>query len=299
MSSPAEKSRALRLERLRSTLAKHLGQPQAAVETLVSELQADEPRPELWETLHAAADRDGKELELADAYRKVATERRLKQLSPAAQAQLLMHAADFHQGVIGDADGAEALLQRVLEVVPDHAEAFSRLEPRFQAAGDKVRLVELYATVAAKPPKAADELARRVLTMLAQMSPKTPVSDAACKRLLAFVPVSAGVLRAVEDHCRKTNRLALACALLEQAIAGPGLSEATVVEQRRRLIELYIVEANTPEGAIAHVEALLRRDATDPLARGAAERLLSNRAVASRAAAALGKARRQNEMPPD
>ena len=80
-------------------LDKQLSQPPAALEALMSELRIGEAQPQLWEGLHAAAARDGKEQELAAAYRKFATDRRLKQLSPAVQAEVLMHAADFFQGV--------------------------------------------------------------------------------------------------------------------------------------------------------------------------------------------------------
>src|SRR6476620_7502794 len=102
MPDPAEKARPLRLERLRSMLDKQLSQPPAALETLMSELRIGEAQPHLWEGLHAAAARDGKEAEMASAYRKFATDRRLKQLPADVHAEVLMHAADFFQGVMGD-----------------------------------------------------------------------------------------------------------------------------------------------------------------------------------------------------
>src|SRR3954447_1411131 len=110
MPETADKSRALRLQRLRTMLETQVERPEAALETLMSELRLGEPQFELWKGLHAAADRDGKELELAEAYRKVAVDRRLKQLAPAMQGQILMHAADFHQGVLGDSEGGDAYL---------------------------------------------------------------------------------------------------------------------------------------------------------------------------------------------
>jgi hypothetical protein len=297
MSDPAEKSRALRLTRLRSMLDKKLNHPAAAVETLLSELRIGEAQKDLWEGLHAAAARDDLELELAEAYRKISTSKRLKELPPEVQAELLMHAADFSQGVIGDSDGAEAHLRNVLEACPGNAEAFSRLERRFGSPGDEVRLVELYAMVASHPPKPADELARRALNIIAQLPAKARISDAACTRLMVLLPASAAIIGVLEAHCRKTNRFALACTLLEQAIKSPGLPETRIVEQKRRLVELATGPANLPEKAIAHVEDLLNRDTSDTQARAAAERLLTKREFASRAAAALQRARRQGQSP--
>jgi hypothetical protein len=297
MSDTATKARTLRLDRLRSMLENHISHVPAAVEALMSELRMGETQPHLWEALHLAAARDGKQAELADIYRKLRTDRRIKQLPLPVQADVFMHAADFLQGVIGDGDGATAFLLSVLDVAPDRREAFTRLERRFEGTGDRVRLIELYAKVAGSPPRPAHELARWVLNEVALLSARTPISDEACKQLLLFVPSSSAVLSVLEEHCRKTGRTALACTLLEQAIEGHGLTEARVVDQRRRLIELYLGDAAAPEKAISHVEALLGRDPADAKARAAAERLLTRRDVASRAAAALQQARRQSLIP--
>jgi hypothetical protein len=297
MSDTAEKARALRLARLRSGIDERLTHPAAALETLMSELKIGQQQSELWEGLHAAAARDDLELELAEAYRKMATNRRLTQLAPPVHAAVLMHAADFSQGVLGDTDGADEFLRGVLEVTPDHAEAFSRLERRFTEAGDDLRLVELYALVASAPPKSPDDLARRAVNIIAQLPAKSRVSDAGCTRLLALLPASSSLINVLEAHCRKTNRFALACTLIEQAMEKYALPEARIVELRRRLVELYTGPANVPEKAIAHVEELLLRDSSDTQARAGAERLLSNREVASRAAAALQRARRQGQAP--
>jgi tetratricopeptide (TPR) repeat protein len=292
MTDTAAKARAMRLERLRAMLDGNLGNPRAALETLMGELKIGEAQPDLWERLHAASVRDGKEAELADAYTKFAQDRRLKQLSPPVHAEVLMHAADFLQGVRGDGEGAEGFLVGVLEVTPNHVEAFNRLERRFEASGDELRLVELYAVVAATPPKPAEEMARRALKIVTSLSAKTPLSDDGCKGLLAFAPANLALLGALEAHCRKTGRLDLACDLFEQAISGPELPEVKVIELRRRLIELYMGEASKPDRAISHVEVLLERDPNDAQARATAERLIPHRKVASRAAAALQQARR-------
>src|SRR5690242_6851951 len=107
MLSTNEKARTLRLQRLRTMLSERLENPAMALETLLSELSGGEAQPELWEGLHSAAVRDGVEADLAAAYGKITSPRRLQQLTPAAHADVLVHAADFHQGVLGDATAAE------------------------------------------------------------------------------------------------------------------------------------------------------------------------------------------------
>ena len=295
MSKTAEKARALRVERLTTMLATRIEKPEIALEALLLELADGALHDELWEGLHAGAIRDGKEPELAAAYRKVATGHRLDQLAPAAQVEVFMHAADFFQGVLGDGAGAEQFLQQVLEHVPTYSEAFARLERRYNAAHDNRRLVELYATAAASPPKPADELARTALNLIVHLPAQSPLSDEACKRLLAFLPHSPTIVDVLETHCKKTGRAALACALLEQAIGDSSLPETSKQDLRRRLVDLYD-EAGTPERSIAHVEQLLVKDPSDSSAREAAERLLAIREVASRAAAALQQARRDERL---
>jgi hypothetical protein len=298
MTDGADKARAMRLLRLRAMLDKHLDHAAAALETLVAELKIGEAEPDLWERLHAAAARDDQELELADAYAKIAVDRRIKQLPPGVRADLVMHAADFSQGVLGDRDGAEVFLRSVMEIVPGHAEAFARLERTFEANADKVGLVELYAAVAAAPPRNADDMARRAVNEIAQLGAQSPISDQACKRLLAFVSASPAMLDVLETHCVKTRRAGLACALIEEAIETCGFSETRTLDQRRRLVDLYLGDAAMADKAMPHVETLLRRDPGDARAKAAAERLLSNRDVASRAAAVLQDVRRKSQVPP-
>ena len=292
MSASAEKARAQRLQRLQSSLDVHLEHPEAAVEALVSELQLGELLPEFWERLHAAAARDGKEPELAQAYGKVAVERRLKQLAEPERTSLLLHAADFCQGMLGDSAAAEVFLWRILETVPDHADAFARLERRFNASKNNMRLVELYALVAAKPPKPPGELATAVLNIISRMPSTSRVSDEVCRRLLVLLPQSPTLLGVLVTHCLNTGRVALACALLEESLDSYPGTKAEGVERRRHLIKLYLGDANKPDKAIAHVESLLAQDPSDTQARAAAERLLRDPQVASRAAAALQEARR-------
>lgn len=293
MSATQEKMRALRLKRLETTLATRLDNPSAALEVLITELSIHEPQTPLWEALHAAAARDGLDQDMAQAYVKIATGRRLQQLEPQAQADFLTHAADFYQGVLGDAASAENFLERVLHIVPGHQEAFKRLELRLKMLHDSRRLIELYALYAATRPPGVDDLVSKAVNMIVPLPASSPLSDDACKNFAKLASTHPILLEVLEAHCRKTKRFGLACQFLELAVEQPNLPRATEVEQRRHLVKLYTGEAASPANAMPHVEALLEHDPADEVARSAAERLLSTKQVAARAAAALQKARRQ------
>jgi tetratricopeptide (TPR) repeat protein len=290
MSASADKARAQRLQRLEASLEQRLEHPDAAVETLMWELRMGELHPEYWERLHAAAVRDGKEAELTQVYEKVTADHRLKQLTPPERAGLLLHAADFFQGVLGDRAAAEGFLWRLLEQVPDHAEAFARLERRCNATRDRVRLAELYALVATNPPRPPGVHAKAAHDIISLLPSQSPLPDEACRKLFVLLPANQALLGVLETHCRNTGRFGLACALLEESLAGA--SKIEVIARRRRLIELYIGDAKAPESAISHVETLLEQDPSDAQVRAAAERLVRIPEVASRAAAALQAARR-------
>lgn len=289
----AEKARAERIHRLKSTLGQKLDHPIVAVDVLMGELGGGEPQTELWEALHAAAMRDGAEAALADAYMKCATGPRMKRLPRDAQAAFLMHAADYFQGVLGDAAKVESFLEKVLAIAPGHPEAYARMERRLETLRDPRRILELYAGVADAPPKPANVLATQAFNRVLQLQAKDPLPDEACKKLIVLVPMNSRLLDALEAHCRATKRFALAAHLFEQTLLIDDSLEAAVVQRRHRLIELYMGEAASPASAIPHVEELLKRDPNDDVAFKAAERLLSTPEVASRAAAALSAARRE------
>ncbi len=287
----AEKARIQRVQRLKTMLEQRLATPILAVDALMAEAGLGESHPELWEQLHASAARDQVEPALAEAYAKCIDGQRMRRLPPAAQAEVLMHAADYFQGVLGDAAKAEAYLERVLVIVPGHPDAFGRLERRLEKLLDSRRLVELYATVAASPPKAVNVLATQAWTRVLSLKPSEPTSDEACKKLVALVPTNAKLLDAIDAHCRATKRFALACEVIELALSAAALA-AEAPDWRRRAVDMYMGDANAPAMAMPHVEVLLQRDPSDAHALKVAEKLLSNREVASRAAAALQMARR-------
>jgi tetratricopeptide (TPR) repeat protein len=283
-----DKASVQRLERLQKMLDTHLQSAQGALEALLTELKNGRQHPELWEQLHAAVLRDGKESELGTAYGTVSAERRLKTLPENDQATLLMHVADFKLGVLGDRDAAAQALERVLDIIPGHPEAFARLEHRYEGA----RLAELYMKVASTVPDAPEDLVRKALTNIVQLSAKNPVSAEACRGFNRLAPQHHRIADVLETHCKKTGRAALAAELLEGVLKSEATSDAAAIELRHRLVELYVGDAAKPEAAIDHVEWLLEYDPNDAKARAGAEKLLGTRAVASRAAAALSKARR-------
>jgi hypothetical protein len=296
MSATAESARSDRLKRLKASLGERLSNPTAALETLVTEVELGDSQAELWEQLHAAAGRDGQEQALGDAYTKMVGVHRFQRLGPLQQAEVFLHAADFYQGIVGDPSTAERYLRKVVQINPGHVDAFQRLERRFDgaAAADVHRRVELYALVAHQPPKSENALAAKAASALLSLTEKTPLSDDACKRLVALVPANVRLLKALETHCRITKRNALLCTIMELALVDPALPEEVALEQRRLLIERYMAEGAKPAGAISHVEELLEQNPSDPLVRRTAERLLGVPEVAARAATALQKARRNS-----
>jgi hypothetical protein len=288
-SSPAfDKARAERIARLKKRISEPLVDPMPVVDALIAELGLGATHDDLWEMLHANAARSGSPATLAEAYRKCAASPRMKRLSEPAQAAFAMRAADFLLGVMGDEAAGEVYLERVLDLVPGHAEAFGRLTRRLEKALDSRRLLEVYAKVVSSPPTPPDVLATQVLYKLVLLTQSAPLSDDACKRLLVLVPTNAKVLDALDKHCTITNRPALAASLYETALLEPDASD---VQRRERLLELYMGPVGTPEAAIAHVEDLLTRDPAHAKALHAAQKLLATN-MATRAAAALSAARR-------
>lgn len=287
----AEKARALRLARLRTSLDARLEKNFVilAVDALIAEAAEGDPQAELWEKLHAAAARDAVEDAVADAYLRSIDGPRMRRLEPSAQADVLMHAADFFYGIRGDAATADRLLERVLDLAPARADAFTRLEQRFEKLGDGLRLLELYGKVAGSSLRRAEVLATQVLHRLLLL--KEPLADDACRNVLTLVPANAKLLDALEAHCRATKRVPLACELIERAIAeDAGATPELTAQRRSTLVELY--DVTSPTKVIDSVEWLLDRDPRDAAALKLGERLLSRPEVASRAAAALAKARR-------
>lgn len=286
----AAKARAHRLARLQMTLERRLESPLAAVDALLAEAADGELHPDLWEGFHAAAVRDGVEAAVADAYERNLAGPRMKRLTTEAQVDVLMHAADFFQGIRGDEETAQAHLETVLRLSPSHLAALSRRERHLEKQRDGRRLVELYAQVAESPPRPINVLAQQVYQRILQLDKNEAISDSACALLMALVPAHARLLDALDKHCCATHRPGLAAELVESALLNDDAPDHARA-RRHRLLALYSGEAATPAKAIDHVERLLAEDPNDAVALKVGERLLALVEVSSRAATALATAR--------
>src|SRR6185503_8728040 len=167
---------------------------------------------------------------LGSAYEQLARGRRLRPLSPATQAEILMHGADFLQGILGDPDGAAAFLQRVLAVVPDHAEAFARLERSLTASHQDRKLAELYAHFVGTSPEPPVLLIGRALAVIERLSPDPGLPLDLCERLLRAGGANPRVITVLEAHCRNGGRFRDAAALLELLIQQNALEPAELLE---------------------------------------------------------------------
>jgi glutathione S-transferase len=213
MNEPANPQRTQRLARLRQMLAVRLTDPVEAIDALLGELEHGDLQTADWEALHVAAERDDQEVELGTAYQQLLTRPRLRRLDLPQQVRVLMHAADFFQGILGDADLARTFLQRVLESDPDHVEAFDRLERAFSTQGDTRGLIHLYALVARNPPLPPAHIAERAAKLISTLPEWMALSEDVCSRLLAVVPESTTLLDVICAHCQLTGRKHLAQAL--------------------------------------------------------------------------------------
>jgi hypothetical protein len=296
MAGPTDKARALRIQRLASMLSTGLTNPASALDALIAELTIGEAQAHLWEGMHAAASTENKERALGDAYRNMIGSHRFKQMDASVRAQVLVHAAHFSQGMLGDGASAEQFLMQALAAVPDHTEAFSRLEIRFEALPDKRRLLALYAASATRPPKPAAELGSKAVNLITPMPATMPLPESTCVGLAPLAAAAPSLITALEAHCQKTGRPALACAVIERALENKALSEHTAVDFRRRVVQLFLDHTKTPERAVDHVEALLVRDPQDAVARAAAKRMVAIRSIGDQVTSLLQELRRQGRL---
>lgn len=284
------KVREQRMLRLKQTLEGGITDPTPPLDSLVAELGEGDPHPAIWEQLHAAAVRDGVQAQLGEAYKKCANGPRMKRLPASAQSVLLMHGVDYFQNVLHDDAQAEAFLARLIEVDPTNLDAYARLEKRLESIRDTNRLLDLYAAVAATPPKPIATLATQALNILLLPS-KTPYSDTTCKRLMVLASTNPRIVEALADHCASTKRARLACAFIEEGLASQLVPAARVKGIQERAIDLYMSDPETASDALPHAEELLTADPNNAKAFSACERLMSNRTVGTKAAAALRVAR--------
>lgn len=266
------KAQKIRIKRLATMLSTGLSNPASAIDALIAEMKVGEPRPSMWEGMHAIAAEGGQEAQLAKAYEQLTSSRQFATLEEAIRSQVLIHAAHFSLGIRGDAEAADRYFLRALAAVPDHLEVFSMLESKYTARDDKRPLLTLYGTVGRRPPKPPIELAARAANILIPWPATQPLDDAICVGLGSLVPASTPLLEALQNHCKKTGREALVISILERALESEHTDDKTGASLRGRLVALY--PDNSAERALPHLRALLERDPRDKAARAVMRRLV-------------------------
>ncbi|NUO51008.1 MAG: hypothetical protein HOV80_19305, partial [Polyangiaceae bacterium] len=280
----------LRLEQLAAYLDEQLEHEQQVLDLLVVAQARGQSNSELWDKLHAAALRDDRLVELANAYERLGQDRRVKIMPPQHQAQVFLNASHFFLRALGDVDAAESSLERVLGLSPGHHEAFELLKRILDDKGDREKLASLY--LASVGPKTDKEVALANLRAALELLPPDDADRAmkVAQQILRLDPGDEGALGALDERLSTAGKYPELAKALEQALA----NDAQMPEERRlpihaRLIELYDDKLPEVERAMPHVEAVLAADVANEMAKRVATRLASNRAMAARAAAALEK----------
>ena len=280
---------------------KKLDGEESILDSLLLALSRGQLRPDTWDELHRAAQRDERMSELAFAYESVAQGKRLKTMTPAVLAEFLYRAATFFGDVLGDDFGATSYLERSLAAMPAHAAAFDRLEVALTKGGDPKKVADLYANAAqhrAKPEQIA------LLKRAAEIYEKTAVADEKTielyQQLLKLDPADSNAREMLEARYVRANRHRDVARLLEQALTiDPPLPEDEQLRLRARLVELYAGQLHEPERTMPHIEAILVKDPSHDEARRVANKLLGVKGLAARAAAALADANEATGLPSD
>ncbi len=280
----------LRIEQLASYLEDQLAHEQQVLDLLVVAQARGQQNLELWDKLHAAALRDDRLVELAAAYEKLGQDRRVKIMPPQHQAQVFLNSARFFLRALGDLDAAESSLERVLGLVPGHTEAFELLKRILDDKGDREKLAMLYLTSVG--PRTEKDIAlanlRAALGLLPESDAERTMKVA--QQILRLDPGDEGALAALDERLSAAGKFPELARSLEQALAAdPPMPDEQRMPVHARLVELYDDKLPEVERAMPHVEALLAADPSHAGARRVASRLVTNRSMAARAAAALEK----------
>lgn len=262
------------------------------LEVMLAALGKEKLDGAVWQTLHDAAVRDERVSELAFAYESVSQGKRVKILPPVAAAEFYFRAATFFADVLGDEFGGRSYLDKAMTASPAHPGAFQRLADMLERAGDEAKLGELYAQAAAHRPKAEQvELLRRAGRVFDKLDTNDDKAIEIYTQLLRVDPADEDARSRLESRYSKLNRHRDVARLLEQALTtDPPPAADEIVRLRARLVDLYAHQLHEPERSMPHVEALLAHDPAREDALRVAEKLLANKALAGRAAAALASA---------
>jgi tetratricopeptide (TPR) repeat protein len=248
--------------------------------------------PEVWEKLHAAAQRDERLSELAFAFESVSQGKRLKTMTPASAAEFLFQAGRYFSDVFGDELGAVTYLERALALAPTHGPAFERIERLLLKTPQPRKLAEVYAAAAQHRPRGEQApWLRRAADLLAQAGGADERVLELWQHVVRLDPADEDARERLEALYVRANRLRDVVRLNEQALSSdPPPEEGTRKRLLARIIELYEGKLHEPERAMPHVEHLLTIDPGNEEARRVAQKLIVIKGLAGRAAAALAAA---------
>ncbi|WP_437672028.1 hypothetical protein [Sorangium sp. So ce131] len=277
-----------RIDTLEAALEQGIDNEGAALDVLVAAAAKGSPHPELWAKLHQGAARDDRFSELAFAYERLTGERRFTMLPPAAQAEVLVHAAEFLGDFFGDPGGARPYLERALAALPSHREAFLRLERILVEANEPPKLADLYALAAASRADRGEQVAllRRAFMLIEADGKEEERAIKLLQQMLRLDPGDSEARWALEARYAQAGRLQEIARMLEQALAADA-QPPDALEIRTRLIDLYGGPLKEIERALPHVEEVLAANPGHEAAFRAGEALLGRKTVVARAAAAL------------
>lgn len=261
------------------------------LEQLVTALSRGQLPEDTWARLHDAARRDDRLSELAFAYESVSQGKRIKTLLPASLSEFYFRAAQFFGDVFGDDVGATAYLERAIAASPNHQGAFDALDSMFTKADANKKLADLCATVAPHKPKGEQAVLWKRAAVLYERAQMDDKAIEMYQALLRAEPSSTAARDALEARYVHAHRYRDVARLLETTLAAdPNPDPQDSLAVRGRLIDVYANQLQEPERTIGHVEAVLAADPTHEGALRMGERLLGVKALAARAAAALGGA---------
>ena len=281
------------------SLAAPIEHPEAIVDAMLASLARGRLSAGAWDELHDAARRDACVEGVAAAFVSVSAGPRMKSAPSAAAAEFLFQAARFVDDVVGDDLGAALHLERALALAPAHLEAFGKLEAILERRQRPERLAQLYAASAPHRPRGQQALMlRRAADLFARAGDLggDPVRarESAIEMWEAIVRLEPGDDEArsrLEALCVEAGRFRDAVRLNEQALArDPAPDDYTRGLLLERIVSLYADRLDQPERAIGPLEQLLLLDPAHAGARAVAEKLLSVKGLAGRAAAALARA---------
>ncbi|WP_437903789.1 tetratricopeptide repeat protein [Sorangium sp. So ce327] len=280
-----------RIDNLEAALEQGIDNEAAALDVLVAAAAKGSLHPELWAKLHEASARHDRFSELAFAYERLVGERRFGMLPQAAQAEVLVRAAEFLADSFGDPGGARPYLERALAVLPSHQEAFFRLERVLQEANEPAKLADLYALAAGHRADRAEQLSllRRAFELVDVNANGASDEERAIKLLQQILKVDPGDASArweLEARYARAGRNQEIARMLEQALTAEA-PPPDALEIRARLIDLYSGPLKELERALPHVEEVLAQSPDHEAALRAGEALLARKTVLVRAAAAL------------